>query len=85
MYVKIGFLDASIVTSNSQAGNSNSKKKIRTLPLHQFFSIENVFFKHPEVLKARRGQNKILLLPTFSNTFQEEAVASISVKYNMRT
>lgn len=84
VYVKIAFLDASIVTLNSQVGNSDLKKKIRKLPPQQFFPIKMDFFKHLEALKARRVQTKTLPFPTCSNTFREEACASISSKYSMR-
>lgn len=42
--VKIGHLGPSILPLNSQVGNSNSKKKIRKLPLQQFFPIKMDFF-----------------------------------------
>lgn len=44
VYVKIAFLDASIVTLNSQVGNSDLKKKIRKLPPPTVLSYKNGFF-----------------------------------------
>ena len=82
MYVKIAFLDASVIILNSQAANSDFKMNLRKLPPRQYFPIENgFFFRSPE---SKKSPEQNPAFSTCSNTFCEQACVSLSIKYNMR-
>lgn len=62
VYVKIGHLGPSVIPLNSQVGNSNSKKKIRKLPLQQFFPIKMDFFETSRSPESKKSplQNPVI-------------------------